>query len=136
MPATRHLSILGIIIVAALVFAYEQTRPPGFAQSHGAVPSLIADACYALLDGQFNFRVIRELSRLATALFLHGDIEHILYNMVFLWVFGSLTSQYLGQWWAHDSTIALPIPRFAPVTRAVLPWISKFMRMFILYQAL
>ena len=31
-------------------------------------------------------------------MFLHGDVRHIVYNMVFLWTFGILTSELLGQW--------------------------------------
>ena len=35
-----------------------------------------------------------------TALFLHGSPAHLVMNMVFLWMFGSQISQYLGRWWA------------------------------------
>ena len=53
-----------------------------------------------LLAGQWSLTIVGVLSTLLTALFLHGDIEHLLYNMVFLWAFGSLTSGHLGKWWA------------------------------------
>jgi membrane associated rhomboid family serine protease len=100
MRASRHLSILGLIAVAAVVFLFEQTRDVPLSQTYGATPSLVHRAWAALADGRMSALVAQAFSRLVTALFLHGDIEHILYNMVFLWAFGYLVSQHLGQWWA------------------------------------
>ena len=96
----RHLSILGIIAVAAIVFAGEQMRDTSFAEDYGAVPAAIVPAFRALVHGEMSLAVAQSLSRLVTALFLHGDAQHIVYNMAFLWTFGYLTSQILGQWWA------------------------------------
>jgi membrane associated rhomboid family serine protease len=100
MDPYRHLSILAIIISAAMVFAAEQAGGTSFAESHGVVSPQVRSACNALVNGELNREAARALSRMVTALFLHGDIEHILLNMVFLWAFGYLTSEILGQWWA------------------------------------
>jgi membrane associated rhomboid family serine protease len=100
MRVYRHFSILAIIAVTALVFLYEQGSEVPLSQTYGAIPSLIHRAWAALADGWMSALIAQSFSRLVTALFLHGDIEHILYNMVFLWAFGFLTSQHLGQWWA------------------------------------
>jgi rhomboid family protein len=98
MNAYRHLTILGIIAVAALVFAVETAQDTKFAENHGVVPSIIVPAARAIADGELSISTVRPLLRLVTALLLHGDIEHLLLNMVFLWAFGYLTSQLLGQW--------------------------------------
>jgi membrane associated rhomboid family serine protease len=98
MNAYRHLTILGIIAVAALVFAGEQSQHSMFAENHGVVPSIIVTAARALVGGDLSMSTVQPFSRLLTALFLHGDIEHLLLNMVFLWAFGYLASQLLGQW--------------------------------------
>lgn len=95
----RHLTILLLIAVSAVVFLAEQPRETSFAPSYGAVPSLIVPAWEQLTHGEPSLAVARQLSRLVTALFIHGDVEHILFNMVFLWTFGYVTSQILGQWW-------------------------------------
>jgi membrane associated rhomboid family serine protease len=100
MRVYHHVTILAIIAVAAGVFAIEQTREADFAQDFGTVPALINQASRGLPDGQWSLAAVRQLSRLVTALFLHGDVEHILYNMVFLWTFGILVAQHLGPWWA------------------------------------
>lgn len=96
----RHFTILAIIAVSALVFAIEQARDADFATEFGSIPVLVSQALRGLLDGQWNLAAARELSRMVTSQFVHGDIEHILYNMVFLWAFGYLVSLHLGQWWA------------------------------------
>src|SRR3972149_1801717 len=100
MRPERHLSILAIILLNAAVFAWEQSRETDFAFDYGATPASISDAARALVDGNLNSEVAQKLSTLLTAMFLHGDVAHILYNMVFLWAFGYLTSEHLGQWWA------------------------------------
>jgi membrane associated rhomboid family serine protease len=100
MNAYRHASILAIILVAVIVFGFEQTRETSFAPTYGAVPSMIAHAFGSIVGGNMSAATLRSLSQLVTALFLHGGVEHILFNMVFLWAFGYLVSQILGQWWA------------------------------------
>jgi membrane associated rhomboid family serine protease len=100
MLAHRHATIIAVILVAACVFALEQARGSDFAQTAGAIPVLIAEATRQLLNGNLTLAVGRQLSRLLTAIFLHGGPEHLVYNMVFLWTFGFLVSQTLGQWWA------------------------------------
>jgi membrane associated rhomboid family serine protease len=100
MDPYRHLTVLGMIAAAAIVFAMERSHESSFAEAHGAVPAVVAPAARALASGDASFANVQPLSRLATALLLHGDAEHLVFNMVFLWTFGFLTSQYLGQWWA------------------------------------
>jgi membrane associated rhomboid family serine protease len=94
----RHASIFAIIIVAVVVFALEQTRALDFAEEYGAIPAIIASAGRQIAQAEFNAAAFGQLSRLLTAMFLHGSAEHVLYNMVFLWTFGYLVSQVLGQW--------------------------------------
>jgi membrane associated rhomboid family serine protease len=96
----RHLTIFALIAACVVVYAAEHARETSFAEDYGAVPAVIVPAFRALRQGDFSLSVLRDLSRLVTAIFLHGDAQHIIYNMVFLWTFGYLTSLVLGQWWA------------------------------------
>jgi membrane associated rhomboid family serine protease len=100
MPVYRHATIIAIILVAACVFALEQSSGSDYSETAGAIPLTIAEAARQLAGGNLSLDVVRRLSRLFTAIFVHGGPEHLVYNMVFLWTFGFLTSQILGQWWA------------------------------------
>lgn len=94
----RHLTIFGLIAVAVVVFGIEQTRETRFSLDYGAVPAVVVPAIESLFEGDVSKPVLGELSRLVTALFVHGDGQHLLGNMIFLWVFGFLVSENLGQW--------------------------------------
>ncbi len=94
----RHITIFGLIAIASIVYFAEQSLKTSWAESYGAIPSLIVPAFRELAAGEWSIGALRGLSTLVTALFLHGSPEHILFNMVFLWTFGFLTSQLLGQW--------------------------------------
>ena len=98
----RPFTIIGIIAVCAAVFLLRSTEDAAqaVAVDYGAVPKLISDAWLQLIGGQVNLPVLGQLSRLLTALVVHGNFEHCLYNMVFLWTFGVLASEHLGPWWA------------------------------------
>jgi membrane associated rhomboid family serine protease len=94
----RYISIIGIISLCAIVFVGEQVSDSPFRQDWGATPTHIRAAYEQFSAGEFSIDGARELSTLITSIFLHGGVEHILYNMVFLWTFGILGCQLLGQW--------------------------------------
>jgi len=94
----QYLAIFALIAICATVFAAEHLAQTSWSDELGAVPILIVPAYHELISGQWSLAMWRNLSRLFTAIFLHGGVIHIGYNMVFLWAFGYLTSQVLGQW--------------------------------------
>ena len=88
--------ILILIAVSTAIFAVQNGRGLPWGTDYGAVPLLINQAWHQLLAGHLNLGVVGTLATLVTAVFLHAGAEHLLYNMVFLWVFGSLCAQTLG----------------------------------------
>ncbi len=105
---TRRPSILtiGIISACALVFLFQSSKPDdgtaasqqAFICEYGLVADHLvngeqpdADACQ-----QINQRQDRLLG-LVTSQFLHGDILHLVFNMLFLWVFGNNIEDRLGR---------------------------------------
>jgi membrane associated rhomboid family serine protease len=94
----RYLTIIGLIALCSIIFAAEQLSETSWGNELGAVPTAVVAAYEELIRGEWSLSTARNLSRLLTANFLHGDIAHIGLNMVFLWAFGYLTSQALGQW--------------------------------------
>jgi membrane associated rhomboid family serine protease/uncharacterized protein YggT (Ycf19 family) len=84
-----------LVFACVLVFLYELTLPLHqldiFTERWGANSQMIL----AALAG--NPRVPRgELLTLFTSQFLHGDWLHLLFNMVFLWVFGRAVEDRFG----------------------------------------
>lgn len=85
-----------LIILCALVFIYQNQlaaiEGQFFAMAYGLVP--------ALLFG--HAEMAPELARvpagatLLTTLFLHGDLPHLVGNMLFLWVFGDNVEDAMG----------------------------------------
>lgn len=92
------LSIVVMMGIAVVVFALRPTETgiDQNARDFGAVPAKITDAARQLVAGEFDPRVARELSRVVTAIFVHGDFEHLLLNMIMFWPFGVLAARYLG----------------------------------------
>lgn len=82
----------GLIILNAAVFLFEvgQTEVEAFIASFGAVPASI------LHKVPHAGAMPAELT-LVTSLFLHGGWEHLLGNMIYLWVFGDDIEDALGR---------------------------------------
>jgi membrane associated rhomboid family serine protease len=100
MNAYRHLTIFFLIGLCGLVYVAEQSQQSSWAEEYGTVPTTIVQAFQAVRRGHVDLATLKDLSGLVSSIFLHGSPEHIVYNMLFLWTFGYLTSLYLGQWWA------------------------------------
>ena len=89
-PVARYPTIAGIMVLATLLFLFEELTGTDLAREYGTAPERIQHAWTALLAGHWDRATVGALSTLLTALFLHGDIEHLAYNMLFLWAFGAL----------------------------------------------
>lgn len=99
-PARQHYTIVGIIAAAAAVFIAQQFADATMVRWLSVAPAEVRDAWAGLVEGSLDSASARRFATLFTAALLHADFEHILYNMVFLWVFGALASQHVGPWWA------------------------------------
>ena len=79
---TTPVVTVGLIILNALVFLYEQSLPDPQLQQFVA--------SYALIPAWFS------VPALFTSQFLHGGWMHILSNMLYLWIFGDNVEDRLG----------------------------------------
>ncbi len=104
--------VVGLIAANVAIFLYKVILPPEaedlFLYTHGAIPIVLLQKAslaqllspavrdYALVSGV----PIRPLQpvwlSLFTSMFLHGDIWHIGFNMLYLWVFGNNVEDALG----------------------------------------
>lgn len=105
---TRRPAILtiGLIVACVLVFAFQSAKPDdgslgsrqAFICEYGLVSDHLlggtdpaADTCQLL-----NQRQDRAVG-LLTSQFLHADVLHLVFNMLFLWVFGNNIEDRLGR---------------------------------------
>ena len=87
-----------LISVCVLVFLWEVNLPPLLSERaalvYGMIPSVLVGT--DILDPALA--PIPAAMTLLTSLFLHGDIWHLLGNMLFLWVFGDNIEDSMGHW--------------------------------------
>lgn len=98
MNSVAHRLLIGLILMMLAVFVAQLITFDGFADGM-AVPGEIAAAWQNLLAGKASPSDWQELSTLLTAAFMHGSWEHILYNMLFLWMFAGLIGELMGWRW-------------------------------------
>lgn len=96
MPARRHATIVGIIALSAAVYAVQVFADDAVIERLGLVPAEIAGAWQSLLAGEAPLASLPTWSTMLTCAFVHGGVEHLLLNMVFLWAFGVLASEHLS----------------------------------------
>ena len=84
-----------IIALNALVFIFEATLPKemhfAVSQLFGLIPQRITS-----LQGYLAADLSNPAITLFTAMFLHGDIFHLLGNMLYLWIFGDNVEDAMG----------------------------------------
>jgi len=73
------------------------------------VPAEVSSGWQALLSGSFEWELLRPLTTLLSYALLHANIEHIFFNLLFIWVFGSLVFRELGAAWFFTAFILTAI---------------------------
>jgi membrane associated rhomboid family serine protease len=101
----RRFPVITLLLIAANVVAFFATSKsifagiaPEAAFHYGAIPCDVLGRCAQLsqeLDQEFGGR--SPFISLFTSMFMHADILHIGFNMLFLWVFGNNVEDRLGR---------------------------------------
>lgn len=63
------------------------------------VPAEALDAGASIRGGDYGSANWMEIGTMLSCAFLHGDISHIVYNMLAFWIFAALAADLLGQRW-------------------------------------
>ncbi len=91
----RRAPVLTVLLIVACIatfgyqvalFLSDESRMAAWVTEHGLVPA-------RFLDG---FTGARQWQTVATSMFLHGGVAHVLGNCWFLWVFGNNVEERLG----------------------------------------
>ncbi len=64
-----------------------------------AVPAEITRSWQNVREGSFSGRDLTTFGTMLSCAFLHGDPAHIVYNMLFFWLFAALAAELLGSSW-------------------------------------
>lgn len=97
LPLSQKL-LLGFILLMIAIFVGQILSPEQFL-TRASVPFEVESAWNELCSGKAASSSWLTLSTLFTAALLHGGWDHILYNMIFLWVFAGLVGELLNSRW-------------------------------------
>lgn len=88
--------LIGFIGFICLVYLGQVVLSDGVFLDLMVVPVDIAFAWEQAQQGEISLRSFLPLISYA---FLHGSVEHLLFNMLYLWIFGAVIVQLLGTRW-------------------------------------
>ncbi len=91
--------LLGLIVAMFVIYLLQEIAGSGWYARFMAVPGAIAGSWHHVLAGSASAADYRELGTLLSCALLHGSMEHVLYNMLYLWIFAALAADLLGQRW-------------------------------------
>lgn len=98
--AIRYQWVTALLVAANVVFFLLENVEPGARHylSFALVPTefLKASLLGGSANGPYDTMAVPEGATLITYMFLHGDIFHLLGNMLFLWVFGDNVEDAMG----------------------------------------
>ena len=92
---------IALIVINAVVFlgvSHGLAIPQDAAYQYGAIPCDVLNRCAQLsnqLDSAFAGR--SPMLSILTSMFMHANLLHIAFNMLFLWVFGNNVEDRLGR---------------------------------------
>ncbi|MCD5397650.1 rhomboid family intramembrane serine protease [candidate division NPL-UPA2 bacterium] len=100
---TFPLITLFLILAAVLTFAYQLSpvaQDNHFTEKLAANPSQITSRPFQLIvyRGAEQDLVLPVAATLITSIFLHGSFSHIVFNLLFLWIFGPSVEDKVGRW--------------------------------------
>jgi membrane associated rhomboid family serine protease len=91
--------LLGLIAVIFGIFLFQGWQGRDWYLPYMCVPLQVTEAWQALGEGNFGREDARAFGTLITCAFLHGGADHVIYNMLFLWVFAALVAELIGHRW-------------------------------------
>jgi len=92
-------TLLGLILLIFVIFLLQEFSSSGWYFRFMAVPGEIVMSWRNLLEGTADAVDYRQFGTLLSCAFLHGGIEHVLYNLLALWIFAALAVDLLGTRW-------------------------------------
>jgi membrane associated rhomboid family serine protease len=91
--------LLGLIAAISLIYLWQATFGRENYINFMAVPVEIVSAWKSIRLGDFSSANLVEMSTMLTSTVLHGGADHLMGNMIFLWIFAAIAVELLGHRW-------------------------------------
>lgn len=91
--------MLALILVICLAHVPQMFYDNEVFMRFEVVPAEVCSSWSALRAGDFKSVSAGEFATLLSYAFLHGDVDHLLGNMLFLWIFAALAAELIGHRW-------------------------------------
>jgi len=91
--------LLGLIALIFGIYIYQVTDGPGWYMPFMAVPTHVVEAWQHLRGGSAGPEELKTFGTLVSYAFLHGSPEHVIYNMLAMWIFAALIAELIGHRW-------------------------------------
>lgn len=91
--------LLLLLAALTLIWLAQALGPEDWADPLLVVPTEIETSWQALRGGEANGATLARFGTLLSHAFLHGDLEHLLFNALYLWIFAALAIRHLGKGW-------------------------------------
>lgn len=88
--------MLGLIVIISIIFGWQTMYGVEAYWSYMMIPADIVAAWKSALAGHLEWAAFVPILSCA---FLHGGAEHLIFNMLLLWLFGALAVQLVGNKW-------------------------------------
>lgn len=91
--------LFALLAALTLIWLGQVIGPDGWADRFMVVPADITQSWNNLRAGAFTSADLASFGTLLSYAFLHGGIEHLLFNAFYLWIFAALAIRHLGKGW-------------------------------------
>lgn len=91
--------LLALITLIGGVFALQQIRGIEWYLPLTAVPGQLAESWRDLQAGNLSMETLQCFGTLLSCAFLHAGPDHLVHNLLFLWIFAALSAELLGHRW-------------------------------------
>ena len=91
--------LLGLIVLIFSIFILQETKGPAWYLPFMTVPAAVVESWQNLRSGSFDIEDLKTFGTLVSYAFLHGSAEHVIYNMLALWIFAALVAELIGHRW-------------------------------------
>lgn len=91
--------LLGLIAVIFGIYFFQVLGGREWYLPFMCVPAQVTEAWEHLKTGAFGMGDAKAFGTMITCAFLHGGPDHVIYNMLFLWIFAALVAELIGHRW-------------------------------------